>query len=166
MLMVKRKWFGPAAVLLLAAAVILGCNSNDSDTGGGSGGSSGSSSDSSTTSTLSVSLTATITQVYTGGESTLLATVRENGQPVADGSTVVFASALGAKISASSGSGDPTTLSGTAQATYTAPSTAGTDTVTASYRDAYDTVTISIISATTTTTTTTTATTTTATTTT
>ncbi len=120
--------------LFLCALAMAGCSSNtSSSTGYGQG------------SGYSINFTVTQAGLRQGGQTTLIAAVKDNqGNPVNDAATgVTFTSTLGASIST------PTPIvGGISSAIYTAPGTStsstgttttatGVDQVTASYRGAF-----------------------------
>ena len=124
-------------LLAAMAAMMIGCG------GGDAGG----------TSALGyrVDLSVTQTVVSPGGSTTLIAVVTLHGLPAPDGTTVTFSSSLGGTIGETTStdtSGTDTTTSaavstnsGTVAVVYTAPAEAtGTDIVTATAFDAYDSV--------------------------
>ncbi len=128
--------------LLLCALCIAGCSSNTASSSGFGSGSG-----------YSINLTATQTILRQGGQTQLIAAVKDaQGNPVNDASTgVTFSSTLGATIT------QPTSIiGGICQTIYTAPSgtsssgstttttATGVDQVTASYRGAFAFVSISV----------------------
>lgn len=125
------------ALLAVLAVALTGCGG-----GGDAGGASALG--------YRVDLSVTQTVVSPGGTTTLIATVTLHGLPAPDGTTVTFSSSLGGTIGDTSTDTSDTdtttsaavsTISGTVAVVYTAPAEAtGTDIVTATAMDAYDTV--------------------------
>lgn len=115
--------------LILCALAIAGCNSNSAVSSGFGSGSG-----------FSINLTATQTNIPQGGQTTLIALVRDGqGIPVNDSTGgVVFTSSLGGTFVQIQ---PINILAGAASITYTAPTAAnpatpGVDQITASYRGA------------------------------
>jgi hypothetical protein len=119
--------------LLLCVLGIVGCSSNTSSSSGFGTGSG-----------YSINLTATQSTLPQGGQTTLIASVRDaQGNPVNDSAAdaISFSSSLGSTITKSNTGGTiGTIIGGVATALYTAPATTttttGVDQVTASYRGA------------------------------
>jgi hypothetical protein len=121
--------------LMLCVLGIIGCNSNTS-TSSGYGSGSG----------YTINLTATQTILPQGGQTTLIASVKDSqGNPVNDSTRgVTFTSTQGATITVV----DDKINLGVCTATYTAPTSTGSlqvvDQVTASYQGAYGYVSIAV----------------------
>ncbi|MBI5605744.1 MAG: hypothetical protein HY879_20615 [Deltaproteobacteria bacterium] len=116
--------------MLCASMMMAGCSSNSSSSSGFGSGSG-----------YSVNLTATQTNIPAGGQTTLIASVKDaQGNPVNDSTSgaVTFTSSLGATFPINTG----IISGGVSTSTYTAPASGsatipGVDQVTASYRGAF-----------------------------